>query len=172
MSRVATSWEMFPQKPSLGKYLWGWVERYGLTGEGYAPTSMAGHHFITKAALDVLPDVRDWLGGEADLMIWAYCGFPDMNWPHYGGFLDEYPHLAGVRMPDYRRAWEISRYCQFNPVTKRGKFIGHGPPTSWAAFALHYGRAVRAMELGRKWDAIRILGMALHYLEDSGAPPH
>ena len=159
---------LFPSRPEPGRYLWAWAERYGLDGEGFAPTSMAGHHFMTLAALDALPEVRAWLGDEAELLTWAYCGFPDMNWHTYGRFNVGSKDLAHIRLPDTRREWEISRYCGWNDLTKKGVWISHGPE----AFVRHYARACSAARRGRSWDAARILGAALHCLQDSGSPPH
>ena len=169
---AAAADERFPTRPSPGRYLWNWVEQYGLEGEGLAPTSMPGHHFITRAALAVLPDVAEWLGAEADLLTWTYCGLPDMNWARYGRFNDDIPEHVGVRYPDSRREWNISRYCGFNPVTKRGKYIPHAPPTTWQGFASRYALACREATRGRRWDAVRYFGAGLHYLQDSGSPPH
>ena len=70
----------FREPAARGPYLWDWGNECGLKGLGYAPTSMSGHHFITLAALRVLPKAVAWLRGEARLLTWTYCGFPDMNW--------------------------------------------------------------------------------------------
>ena len=114
----------FREPAARGPYLWDWGNECGLKGLGYAPTSMSGHHFITLAALRVLPKAVAWLRGEARLLTWTYCGFPDMNWAQYGTFGTEIP---GARMPGTRREWEISRYCRYNQLLKEGRFIGHHP---------------------------------------------
>ncbi|MBT3380258.1 MAG: hypothetical protein HN742_00915 [Lentisphaerae bacterium] len=159
----------FRESASRGPYLWDWGNECGLKGAGFAPTSMGGHHFITRAALQVLPEVTEWLHGEALLLTWCYCGFPDMNWAQYGTFGTE---AISARMPDTRREWEISRYCQYNQLLDQGHFIGHHPDQAIEGLVGRYEDACRAVEEGRGRDAIRFLGAAIHYLEDSGSPPH
>lgn len=164
----------FPVRPVNGRYLWGWPSRCGLEGEGFTPESTPGHHFITRAAMEAVPQVRAWMGDEAQLLIWTYCAFPDMNWEAYGRFNSRHRHLARVRLPDYRRAWHVSAYCcGYNPVTGRGDPIAvHHPPDSWRAFVKHYRRACSAARRGRGWGAVRMLGVALHFLQDGGCPAH
>lgn len=159
----------FRDPAARGPYLWDWANEGGLRGLGYAPTSMAGHHFITLAALRVLPEAVQWLRGEARLLTWAYCGFPDMNWAQYGTFGTE---IGGARMPDSRREWEISRYCRFNQLLNEGRFIGHHPKQAIEGVIGRYQDACDAAEAGNGRDAIRFLGAAIHYLEDCGSPPH
>ena len=159
----------FREPAARGPYLWDWGNECGLKGLGYAPTSMGGHHFITLAALRELPKVVAWLRGEARLLIWTYCGFPDMNWAQYGTFGAEVP---GVRLPDTRREWEISRYCRYNQLLNEGHFVGHHPKQAVDGLIDRYADACRAAEEGRPRDAVRFLGAALHYLQDSGSPPH
>lgn len=159
----------FREPAPRGPYLWDWANEGGLRGLGYAPTSMAGHHFITRAALQVLPEAVAWLRGEARLLTWCYCGFPDMNWAQYGTFGTE---IKGARMPDSRREWEISRYCRYNQLLGEGHFIGHHPKQAITGVEGRYQDACRAAEAGQGRDAIRFLGAATHYLEDCGSPPH
>jgi len=159
----------FREPAACGPYLWDWGNECGLQGLGYAPTSMGGHHFITLAALRVLPQVAAWLRGEARLLTWTYCGFPDMNWAQYGTFGTE---ISGARMPDTRREWEISRYCRYNQLRKEGHFIGHHPKQAVGGLTGRYSDACQAAEEGRARDAVRFLGAAIHYLEDCGSPPH
>lgn len=165
--------ERFPTRfrasASRGPYLWDWGNECGLKGLGFAPTSMGGHHFITRAALQVLPEVAEWLRGEALLLTWCYCGFPDMNWGQYGTFGTE---AIEARMPDTRREWEISHYCRYNQLLDQGHFIGHHPEQAIEGVVGRYEDACQAAAEGRGRDAIRFLGAAIHYLEDSGSPPH
>ncbi len=160
---------MFPVQagPTDGPYLHAWPYDYGLEGEGFAPLSSPTHHLITKAALDALPEVRARLGGEAELLTWCYCGLQDMNWPTYGRFNPNEP-FPDVRFPDSRREWDISRYCAFNPVTRRGRMRHDGPESC----RFHYARACAAAARGRARDAVRLLGVALHALQDAGSPMH
>ena len=159
----------FREPAARGPYLWDWANECELRGLGYVPTSMGGHHFITLAALRVLPEVVRWLRGEARLLTWAYCGFPDMNWPQYGTFGTE---MNGARMPDSRREWEISHYCRFNALLEEGHFIGHHPKQAIEGVIGRYEDACRAAEAGDGREAMRFLGAAVHYLEDCGSPPH
>lgn len=158
---------MFPQEagPATGPYLHAWPAAYDLRGEGYAPLSSPTHHLITRAALRLLPHVREWLGPEAELLTWCYCGLQDMNWPTYSRFNPQDRHFGHVRFPDSRRAWEISQYCCYNPITKEGEYTHQTP-------VLHYHRAIAAAEAGRPWDAVRLLGIALHSFQDTGSPTH
>jgi hypothetical protein len=155
-----------------GPYLHDWAYACGADGEGFAPLSMPGHQFITRAALDALPQVCAWLGGEADLLVWTYCGLPDMNWHTYGHIAPASGWLPEVRYPDTRREWEISRYCDYNDLTRAGQWFGHHYPDAGRAAAKHYGRACSAARRARALDAVRLLGAALHYLQDCGSPPH
>ena len=173
MSRKVGDSRNFPVRPVNGRYLWGWPNRCSLEGEGFTPESTPGHHFITRASLEAVPLVRTWMGDEAELLIWTYCAFPDMNWEAYGRFNSEHRHLARFRLPDYRRAWHISAYCGYNPITGKGDRIPvHHPPDSWRAFVKHYRRACSAAQRGKGWDAVRLLGVALHFLQDGGCPAH
>jgi len=158
---------MFPCQagPPTGPYLHAWPAEYGLRGEGFAPLSSPTHHLITRAALRSLPQVRESMGPEAELLTWCYCGLQDMNWPTYGRFNPEDEHFGHVRFPDSRREWEISRYCRYNPITKEGTYHHQEP-------VLHYQRAVAAAEEGKAWDAVRLLGIALHSFQDAGSPAH
>lgn len=158
-----------------GRYLHNWPQTYGIeiAGDGFVPTSMPGHHIITRAALDALPEVRAWLGPEADLLIWTYCGFPDMNYVYYGRFRpDDTIVSPRVRYPDTRREWMISHYCGWNPLTRLGRRFSHSPPESCEGFVTHYRKACADADRGRAFDAVRRLGVALHFLEDSGCPAH
>ncbi|MCX6994203.1 MAG: hypothetical protein NT011_13820 [Kiritimatiellaeota bacterium] len=155
-----------------GRYLCAWADKYGIEGEGFAPLSMPGHHFITKAALEAVPEMRAWLGPEAELLTWTYCGFPDMNWHAYGHYQAACEHHPEVRYPDTRREWEIPRYCDYNDLTKSGEWFGHTYPDAALAAGKHYRRVCAAGRQRRSRDAVRLLGAMLHYLEDCGAPPH
>ncbi|NOY81503.1 MAG: hypothetical protein GXP31_10925 [Kiritimatiellaeota bacterium] len=158
---------MFPHEagPASGPYLHAWPATTGVRGEGFAPLSSPTHHLITRAALRSLPRVRAWLGPEAELLTWCYCGLQDMNWPTYSRFNPGEKPFAHVRFPDSRREWEISRYCEYNPITKEGRYAHQEP-------LLHYHRAVAAAEAGRARDAVRLLGIALHSFQDTGSPTH
>lgn len=158
--------------PHTSRYLWDWPKAYDLRADGFTPLGTPTHHLITRAALDVLPDVCEWLGPEAELLTWCYCGLPDMNWHTYSRFNADPNGPRDIRFPDSRREWEMSRYCGYNDLTRAGTWRGHCPPPSAEAFAVHHGRACSAARRGCSWEAIRLLGVALHYLQDSGSPAH
>ncbi len=130
-----------------------------------------GHRAITGAAIRVLPEEDlAYLEPEAELLADVYCGFPDQNWMTYGEFSEA--AIYDERFPDCRRAWDISGYCLFHPLTKAGEFIGHGPPTSPKACQKLLPFVLEAFRGGRHRDAVRHLGVLLHYVEDSGTPGH
>ncbi|MCD6360604.1 MAG: hypothetical protein J7M38_07010 [Armatimonadetes bacterium] len=127
------------------------------------------HEAITAAAVAALPEAdRAFLEPELELLIDTYCGFPDQNWMTYGVFNEGYPE----RFPDCRRAWDISGYCRFHPLTKAGEFIGHGPPTTTEGARRMATLMLEAFRSGRHRDAVRHLGALLHYVEDAGTPGH
>ena len=137
------------------------------------PLANPTHHRITQAALEALPAAdRDFLAPEADLLVWTYCGLPDMNWHWYGTFAQDLHIPSDRRLPDVRREWGIPRYCAWNSLTRTGRWYPHWPPETIAATVAHFGRAWQALETGNFHDAIRILGVSLHYAQDTGAPAH
>lgn len=137
------------------------------------PLSNPTHHRITQSAVEALPARdREFLAPEADLLIWTYCGFPDMNWHWYGTFAQDPSIPFDRRLPDIRREWEIPRYCAWNSLTRQGKWYPHWPPDTLDAAVDHFRRAWRALGEGCYHDAVRILGAAVHYAEDTGSPAH
>jgi hypothetical protein len=155
------------------KRIFRWVAGARLPGEGMHPLSNPTHHRITQSAIVALPaQDREFLAPEADLLIWTYCGFPDMNWHWYGTFAEDPSIPFDRRLPDIRREWEISRYCAWNSLTREGRWYPHWPPDALDATADHFCRAVKALAEGGYHDALRILGAAVHYAEDCGSPAH
>lgn len=155
------------------KRVFRWVAAARLPGEGMHPLSNPTHHRITQAALAALPaEDREFLAPEADLLVWSYCGLPDMNWHWYGTFAQDAHISFDRRLPDVRREWEIPRYCFWNSLTRTGRWFPHWPPDALDATVLHFGRAREALAAGAYHDAIRILGVCLHYAQDAGSPAH
>jgi len=131
------------------------------------------HEQMTQAAIEVLPQVdRDDIELEKAALVDLYCTFPDKNWPCYGEWGGGVGDPKLPRFPDTRREWEISFYCGWDPVLRKGKGYPHGPPHSWEAAAALFQKAVAALQEGRHEDGIRFLGAMLHYVQDSGSFPH
>lgn len=149
------------------------------------------HSSITAAAVSVLsPAVLAFLGSEAARLIKIYCNYPDFNWAVYGTCSKTGD--GTLRVPDERRDFEASYYCDFDEFTGRGSYFGHGPeigkemppPDEHAKFMYERGdfssRAVRkfirktcaAFEKGDYFEAVRFTGVVVHYLEDNTPPPH
>ena len=131
------------------------------------------HNRITAAAVEILPaGDRAAIASEAAAMTRVYCEFPDLNWPCYGewGGGNADPRLP--RFPDTRREWDVSFYCGWDPVLRKGKGYPHRPPESLEAAAVHFGKTAGALRAGRLADAARFAGVMLHYIQDSGSFPH
>ena len=131
------------------------------------------HHRISVAAIESLPsEDQEYLRPERTAIAATYCGFPDMNWPCYGQWGGGTGDPQAARMPDTRRLWEISFYCQWDPVLQKGKGYPHAPPQSCEAAGVYFRSAVKALEKGQLEDGCRVLGVMLHYIQDSGSFPH
>ena len=131
------------------------------------------HHCITQAAVEALPaEEQQYLAPEKPALVKTYCGFPDMNWPCYGEWGAGTGDAQAARFPDTRREWEISYYCGWDPVLRKGKGYPHAPPESLEAASVFFLKAAEAFKAGRFEDGARFLGVMLHYVQDSGAFPH
>lgn len=149
------------------------------------------HSAITAAAVSVLsPAVLAFLGSESVRLIKTYCNYPDFNWAVYGTCVKN--KSGTVRLPDDRRNFEVSKYCDFDEFTGYGDYYGHGPeigketppPDEHAAAMDAAGRyshksiakfakmALSAYENGNYFDSIRFSGVVCHYLQDNTPPPH
>jgi hypothetical protein len=132
-----------------------------------------GHELITQAAVATLPaEQQAFLAPEAQTLASLYCTFPDLNWPNQGQWGAGDGDPSGARFPDTRREWGISAYCAWDPVLGVGKGYPHAPPGSYEAAAVHSRRALAALRDGKYEDGVRILGVLLHYVQDSGSFPH
>lgn len=131
------------------------------------------HSRITVVALESLPqDEQAYLQPERSALVAVYCTFPDINWPCYGQWGGGVGDPRAPRMPDMRRLWEVSSYCQWDPVLVKGKGYPHAPPASCEAAAVFFLKAADALKRGRLEDGSRYLGVMLHYIQDSGSFPH
>lgn len=131
------------------------------------------HNVISKVAIGTLSsEDREYIQSESVAIEENYCEFPDKNWPCFGEWGDGTGNPKGARMPDARRLWGISYYCQWDPVLRKGTGYNHKPPQSWQAAEIHFKNAIDCFKQGRKEDGCRYMGVMLHYLQDSGAFPH
>lgn len=131
------------------------------------------HNVISKVAIGMLaPEDWEYVHTESAAIAEHYCEFPDTNWPCFGEWGNGTGDPKGLRMPDSRRLWEISYYCQWDPILKKGTGYNHKPPQSWQAVEVHFKNTVDCFKQGRKEDGCRFMGVMLHYLQDSGAFPH
>lgn len=149
------------------------------------------HSSITASALSVLsPAVLAFLGNEAARLIKIYCNYPDFNWCIYGTCCKG--KEGQIRIPDDRRDINASFYCDFDEFTGKGSYCGHGPeigkempPPDEHSRRMyekkHFGsysaeksfrRADEAFKRGNYFDAIRFMGVVIHYIEDATPPPH
>ncbi len=131
------------------------------------------HQRISAAAIESLPaEEQEYLRPERAAIAERYCTFPDINWPCYGQWGGGTGDPLAARMPDARRLWGVSFYCQWDPVLQKGKGYPHAPPQSCEAAGVYFGNAVKALENGRLEEGCRVLGVMLHYIQDSGSFPH
>ncbi|OGV50723.1 MAG: hypothetical protein A2017_13170 [Lentisphaerae bacterium GWF2_44_16] len=149
------------------------------------------HSSITAAALSVLsPALIGFLGSEAARLIKTYCNYPDFNWCVYGTSCKGKDGQA--RLPDDRRDINASFYCDFDEFTGRGAYCGHGPEIGkempppdehsrkmyerreFGSFSAekNFRRADEAFRKGNYFEAIRFMGVVIHYIEDATPPPH
>lgn len=131
------------------------------------------HSQITAEAVRFMPaDVAAVIAPEAGALMHIHCEFPDQNWPAYGKWGDGNAEPYLPRFADTRREWDISFYCGWNPITREGTSYPHGTPKAYEAVPTYFLRAVEALRAGQMEEAMRILGVAMHYIEDSAAFGH
>lgn len=110
------------------------------------------HPDITRAALEVLPDRDRWrevLGPQYDALA-HYAWMPDQAGQDFG---DYYPD-------DYLLVRAFPRY------------VGHMMPAVRDAWEPYFRRALQALRTETPVNAARQMGPLMHFVEDSGAPPH
>ena len=153
------------------------------------------HSSITAAAAAVLsPAALLFLADELKRLIKVYCNYPDINYAVYYGVCRQRGDNL-IRVDDIRRDFNAPFYCGFNDLTGVGKYYAHGPAIAFANLKPPYpdehsadaikngrfsdtavpvllGRAQTAFIENRYFDAIRLLGAAVHYLQDCTPPPH
>lgn len=111
------------------------------------------HTDITRAALQVLPNVDHWrtlLGAENLAALANYCLLPDQRDQDLGSFYAN----------DYLLIRQMPSHAQ------------HVMPGVQETFAPYFRRALQALRTETPTNACRQLGPLLHFVEDAGAPPH
>jgi len=128
---------------------------------------------MTKAAVEALSaQERNYLGDEAEALFTIYCEFPDQNWSCYGAWGGWSGSPNEPRLPDTRREWDISYYCQYDPLLGKGRRYDHSPPDAYKAVPFYFEKAVDSLKQGRLEDGARFLGVMAHYIEDCATFPH
>lgn len=131
------------------------------------------HSQISAEAVRFMPkELAAIIAPEASALTHIYCEFPDQNWPAYGQWGDGNAEPYQPRFADTRREWDISFYCDWNPVSRVGKGYPHSTPQAYEAVPKFFLCAVEAWKAGRFEEGARILGVAMHYIEDSAAFGH
>lgn len=111
------------------------------------------HPEITRAALDVVPQLEAWeqsLGKENIAALTQYCWMPDWRGQDLG------PYYAD----DYLLVPQLPYH------------VSHVMPAVEPAFQVYFCRALQALRTETPVNACRQLGTLLHFVEDVGAPPH
>lgn len=114
------------------------------------------HGPITRAALDVLPGthaLHGLLGAEADALT-NYCWIPDFKRLPFRGangdfYCDDYLLFPGT-----------------------AKHLDHICPEVRGTYEPYFRRALQAMRMETPENAARWVGSLLHFVQDSGSPPH
>ena len=111
------------------------------------------HPQITRAALQVLPCAERWnaaLGSDNLTMLDRYCWMPDERGMDMGAYYAD----------DYLLIRQMPRY------------VGHCMPDVQQTFVPYFRRAVQALRTETPVNACRQIGSLVHFVEDTGAPPH
>jgi len=111
------------------------------------------HPEITRAALNVVPQMEEWeqsLGKENIAALTQYCWMPDWRGQDLGRYYaDDY--LLVPQLPYH---------------------VSHVMPAVESAFEVYFRRALQGLRTETPVNACRQLGTLLHFVEDVGAPPH
>ncbi len=131
------------------------------------------HEGLTDWVVGLLPPAdQAWLAPEQVALSEQYCCFPDLDWANQGEWGGGNGDPTAPRFPDRRREWDISYYCDWDPVLRTGSRYPHAPPDALDAVAHFYLKALAAYRSGRYEDGTRYAGVMLHYVEDCGSLPH
>ncbi len=111
------------------------------------------HPQITRAAIKVLPDQARWkaaLGTENLAALADYCWMPDERGMDMGAYYAD----------DYLLIRQMPRH------------VNHCMPDVRQTFVPYFRRALQALRTETPVNACRQLGSLVHFVEDTGAPPH
>jgi hypothetical protein len=111
------------------------------------------HPQITRAAIKVLPDLPRWkaaLGTENLAALADYCWMPDERGMDMGAYYAD----------DYLLIHQMPRH------------ISHVMPDVKQTFIPYFRRALQALRTETPLNACRQIGSLIHFVEDTGAPPH
>lgn len=126
------------------------------------------HQFMTKAAIESLPKKNSkFLEPEVELLISEYCEFPDKVWSVYGqwGGWSGFPNDS--ILPDYRREWNISHYCGWDPFTDDiKKRVGHEHTGGYKACRTYPKKAWDSFDNRKHAEGVMYMGILSHHIED------
>jgi len=111
------------------------------------------HPQITRAAIKVLPDLPRWkaaLGSDNLAALADYCWMPDERGMDMGAYYAD----------DYLLIRQMPRH------------VGHCMPDVKQTFVPYFRRALQALRTETPLNACRQIGSLIHFVEDTGAPPH
>jgi hypothetical protein len=124
-----------------------------LAGPVREATAWGPHPQITRAAIQVLPDLPRWkaaLGGDNLAALADYCWMPDERG------MDMMAYYAD----DYLLIHQMPRH------------ISHVMPDVRQTFIPYFRRALESLRTETPVNACRQVGSLVHFVEDTGAPPH
>ncbi len=146
---------------------------------GFNPDSISlkiheDHNWMMLASVGVLSEKeRQYLQPELEQLVVLYTIFPDHNWGNSGewGGWSGYPNSK--RTINLRREWGISAACGYNPVSKEGIHLSlHGVRDGYEqTVRILYPRIIDLFKKGRHGDAIRVIGVISHGIQDAATFP-
>lgn len=136
------------------------------------------HGRMMLATLSALSkEDRGYLEPEVERLAKCYTKGGDLNWSNHGEWGDwsGYPNAPRGRWPNRRREWGVSEACGYSPVTRKGMNPGgyHGAPIASARKLMKtlFPRVVELFSKGRHGDAIRVIGVMAHSIQDASTFP-
>ena len=124
-----------------------------LAGPAREATAWGPHSQITRAAIHVLPDLPRWkaaLGSDNLAALADYCWMPDER---------------GMDMKTYY----ADDYLLIHQVPRH---VSHVMPDVKQTWVPYFRRALQALRTETPVNACRQMGSLIHFVEDTGTPPH
>ncbi len=124
-----------------------------LTGPVREAAAWGPHPQITLAAIKVLPELPRWqaaLGNDNLAALADYCWMPDERGMDMGAYYAD----------DYLLIRQMPRH------------VSHVMPDVQQTFVPYFRRALQALRTETPVNACRQIGSLIHFVEDTGAPPH